>query len=117
MIRALGVFVVVLAATPATAEQENAKRPAPARRGKAKAAPADDAAPIDEVPGDGEGEAEPSPEEIEASLPPHINGPKLVDLAYNIEIDLPEGMVLFERAEARKMLEEGGSDGENVRAI
>jgi uncharacterized membrane-anchored protein len=59
---------------------------------------------------------EPTPEEIEASLPPHINGPKLVDLGSNIEIDLPAGMVLFEHAEAKAMIEQSGGDGGNVRA-
>lgn len=55
-----------------------------------------------------------TPEEIEAQMPPHVKGPKLVDLGHNIELELPEGMVLLERTEAQNMIRQGGDDAENV---
>ena len=120
MTRALGVFAVVLAvSSPATAEK--AKPSAPAKQSKADKAAKEKAAAkqAEEEAAEAEAaeDAAPTPEEIEASLPPHIKGPKLVDLGYEIEIELPEGMILLERAEARKMIEEGGGSGENVRAV
>src|SRR6185312_14970402 len=107
MMRALGVFVVLLVmATPAGAEKA-AKKPAPAKQAE-PAPPAEDAPPAGSDATGSDDEKPLSPEEIEASLPPHINGPKLVDLGHDVEIDLPAGMLLLERAEARKMLEKGG---------
>ncbi len=100
----VGVFVALLAlmatASADTKKTKKAAEPPPP--------------PIEEVATDVE--REPTPEEIEASLPPHINGPKLVDLGNNIEVDLPEGMVLFEHTEAKALLEQSGASGENVNA-
>jgi uncharacterized membrane-anchored protein len=48
--------------------------------------------------------------------PPHIDGPKLVDLGHDTEIDLPAGTVLFERAVAQELMRKGGDDVENVAA-
>lgn len=111
MTRVLGVLLVVFAvAGTAVAEKRPANR-------------SDEQAPADEMAADGSDaelapdEAEPTPEEIEASLPPHINGPTLVDLGHEIQVDLPAGMLLLERDEARKMLEKGGDDAENVLAV
>jgi uncharacterized membrane-anchored protein len=107
MMRALGVFVVLaMVATPATAEKAAKKKPAKA--------PPPVEEPVAEQPAE---DPPPSLEEIEASLPPHLKGPKLVDLGHEIEIDLPDGMILLERAEARKLLEKGGDSGENALAI
>ena len=116
MTRALGVFVVLLVmATPAAAEKA-AKKPAATKQAE-PAPPAEDA-PLAGSGAEGSDADKPlSPEEIEATLPPHINGPKLVDLGHDIEIDLPAGMLLLERAEARKMLEKGGDYTENVLAV
>jgi uncharacterized membrane-anchored protein len=117
MTRALGVFVVWLAMmATATAEDKAEKQPAkPTAKAKSPKQPPPEAAPPAEE--EAAEDAELTPEEIEATLPPHINGPKLVDLGHNIEINVPEGMLLLERAEAQKMLAEGGDFTDNVLAI
>lgn len=53
----------------------------------------------------------------EPELPPHIVGPKLVDLGNNTEIDLPDGMILLERTEAQKLLRQMGNSPEDTVAI
>lgn len=45
---------------------------------------------------------------------PHIAGPQRVDLGDGIGIDLPAGVVLYEKAQARAMLEAWGSHTEGV---
>lgn len=91
---------------------------AEAKPGKAAtSAPTPEPAPADTAPAEAEGNTAPTPEEIEASLPPHLNGPKLVDLGHNIEIDLPAGTLLLERKEAQEMLREGGGQADDVLAI
>lgn len=131
MIRALGVFAVMMAlATPATADQAADKpvakkadpKKADAKKAAAKKADAkqDTAVDPDAVDDSAEGADEDkpmTPEELEASLPPHIKGPKLVELGSNIEVNVPEGMLLLERAEARKMLEQSGDFTDNVLGI
>jgi len=141
MSRALGVFVVLFAlATPASAQKE-AEKPAATKPDGKKATPpkpdakktaakkadatkadakgaAKDGEALDEAAPEGsDADAPLTPEEIEASLPPHVNGPKLVDLGSNIELDLPAGMLLLERDEARKMLEKSGDFTDNVLGI
>jgi uncharacterized membrane-anchored protein len=109
MTRALGVFVVLLAFVSSAAADKKADKKA-----KAKPAPEQKVEPQEEVAD----EDKPlTPEELEAQIPAHLKGPQLVDLGSNIEIDLPANVLLFERAEARKMLEEVGDSGENVLAI
>jgi uncharacterized membrane-anchored protein len=109
MTRRAGVIAVVLAVVCLDAAAKPAKKPAqpppPPPPAEEPAPPADDA------------ERPLTPDEIEASLPPHINGPKLVDLGHDIEIDLPAGMLLLERTEAQAMLREGGGSAENVLAV
>jgi uncharacterized membrane-anchored protein len=125
MTRRVGVLVVVLAVLATSAFGETV---AP-EKAQSKAAPTKKAAPktgtkapeakkqepVEEPapPAD----AEPTPEELEAALPPHINGPKLVDVGNNIEIDLPAGMILFERAEAKAIIEKGGGHADSVNAL
>lgn len=113
MTRVLGGLVVLLAVAT-TAGAEKAKKPAPARQ-EAKPAeppPGEETAPAEE------GEDAPlTDEELEAALPPHLKGPKLVDLGSNIEIDLPADFILLERTEARKLLEQGGDFTDNVLGI
>ncbi|HEU4615539.1 MAG TPA: DUF2167 domain-containing protein, partial [Kofleriaceae bacterium] len=106
-----------------TASAERAKKSA-TKQADAKAAkqPAADDSAAELADPDAEQAAEGAdpeltPEEVEASLPPHINGPKLVDLGHDIQIDLPAGMLLLERDEARKMLEKGGDDTQNVLGV
>lgn len=50
-------------------------------------------------------------------MTPHIVGPQHVDLGNNTAVDLPQGMVLFERTEAQAMLREGGSSPDGVVAM
>lgn len=123
----MGVLVAVMAllATSAFAETvapENApskaapaKKATPATKTGKKAPPAKQA-PVEEPPAPA-ADAEPTPEELEAALPAHIKGPKLVDVGDNIEIDLPEGMILFQHTEAKAILEQSGDHADNVNAI
>lgn len=57
---------------------------------------------------------EPEPEPDPLAELPHVKGPKLVSLHAEIEIDLPEGAILVERDQAKRMIEEGGGDGRGV---
>jgi uncharacterized membrane-anchored protein len=122
MTRALGVFVVLMAFTTTSIADETAEKSAPAEKAEAKQAKkpkkgAKKVAPPVEEPAAEEEDRPPTEEEIEAALAPHLKGPQLVELGSNVEIDLPAGVLLFERAEARKMLEQVGDDGENVLGI
>lgn len=90
---------MLVLAMAGTAVAEKAKADKPAKSAKAAPAPAPAAPPA---------EAE-APEEDEEAAPeepgmPHITGPQRVELGHQIEIDLPEGAVLFEREQAREML-------------
>lgn len=59
--------------------------------------------------------AEPAAPEEE--LRPHRRGPATIDLGDGLELDLPEGQILIERAEAAKMLVEMGEDPSGILAI
>jgi uncharacterized membrane-anchored protein len=48
-----------------------------------------------------------------ASLP-HVVGPKRVDLGHNAQLDLPAGMVLFERAVAQDLVRKGGGAADHL---
>ena len=50
-------------------------------------------------------------------LPPHIVGPKHVDLGNHTAIDLPEGIVLLERTEAQALLRKAGEPADGVVAM
>jgi hypothetical protein len=81
----LGVIVALLALV-STASADKAKTKAPPSKAKAaeKAPPpADTTAPDGSDAADGSADADP------LANVPHINGPKLVDLGNNNEIDLP----------------------------
>jgi len=45
---------------------------------------------------------------------PHLEGPRLVDLGSSIELELPAGFSLLERAQARAVLEKMGNEAANV---
>jgi uncharacterized membrane-anchored protein len=49
--------------------------------------------------------------------PPHVTGPHLVELGDDTEIDLPAGMILYERADARRLLRTIGEPSDDVLAI
>ena len=113
MTRRLGVLVALCAlAATASADKPKAKKAAP----PAKADKAPVQAPADEQPDDDAAEDGSAAAEDE-QMPPHIEGPKLVDLGNDIEIDLPAGMVLLEHDEAKKLIEKGGGTGEGVVAL
>ena len=63
--------------------------------------------------------AEPAPGAADPAdqLPPHIDGPKLVDLGNSSEIDVPAGMVLLERDIAAKIIESEGGNSQGVSGI
>ncbi len=119
----LGVLAAVaLVTTTASADQKadgkakpaaKASTKAPAKAGKdAKQPAADDAnaaaVPADDLDGAG-GSGAPAEQ-----LPEHITGPKTVDLGNDAQIDLPEGMILFEAPVAKKLVESGGGTGDHV---
>lgn len=95
---------------PATRAEATAKR---AEGKQAKAPPVVEEPVVEEVAAD-EPAGEPSEPGAEEAQIPHVPGPKLVDLGHEIEIDLPEGFVLFERAQAQEMARQGGNDADYV---
>jgi uncharacterized membrane-anchored protein len=102
MLKRVGVIiaaVVFVSGAPATAKGKQAEAP-----------------PVVEEPVAEEPVAEPGAEAAAMPDIPHLEGPKLVDLGHDIEIDLPEGFVLFERAQAQEMVRRGGNDGDDVLA-
>jgi uncharacterized membrane-anchored protein len=110
------VALCALAATASAGKPKAKKAPPPAKADKAPAqAPADDQ-PTDDAADDGATDAG-SAGDVEAQLPPHVTGPKLVDLGADIEIELPAGMILLEHDEAKKLIEKGGGTGEGVVAL
>lgn len=89
------------AADPRAADAKGAERPEPADPDHA----------VPGKPGDATAEAD------EDAIPAHIVGPKHVDLGDNTAIELPEGMVLFERAVAQELLRKGGDPPDGVVAM
>lgn len=119
-LREATLFTVILgmtAATTADARSAPAKpaRPPAADPKNAEAKPAEQpAAAGDTAPGQpGDAAAEAGAD----TIPPHIVGPKHVDLGDSTSIELPEGMVLFERAVAQDLLRKGGDPPDGVVAM
>jgi len=119
-LREATLFTVILGMTAAaTADARPAK---PARAAKppaadpkaAEAKPAEQPAAADDAAPGKPGDAA---AETAEQLPPHIVGPKHVDLGDNTSIDLPEGMVLFERAVAQDLLRKSGDPPDGVVAM
>jgi len=112
MTRRLGVFVALLAfASTASADKPKPKTP-PAKTKADKAPP-----PADTTPPDGSDAADGSADADPLANVAHINGPKLVDLGNNTEIDLPAGMILFEHDVAKKIVEKDGGNGDSIAAM
>jgi uncharacterized membrane-anchored protein len=111
VIAVLVAFVATASAQGAETKAENAKPSAKQKQDAKKKPPAPPPEPIAEAAGD---DAPLTEEEILAGMPPHVRGPKLVDLGHNVEIELPEGLILFERAEAQRIVQQGGGSAENV---
>jgi uncharacterized membrane-anchored protein len=76
----------------------------------ARAAAATEAAPAPEA-------AEPEAAEAEDELPPHLVGPRVVDLGHGVEIDLPAGAQLFEHEVAQQILRAQGDAHEDALAM
>lgn len=118
-LREVTFFVVVFGAAAVAAADTKPTKATPAKaqhaKGEAKptAAPAEQPDPATPDPAADQA-AEP---EDRAPLPPHIVGPKRVDLGNNTAIDLPDGLVLFERTVAQDLLRKGGDPAEGVVAI
>jgi uncharacterized membrane-anchored protein len=85
---------------PAAAEPKTAERSAPA-------------APERPDPAAEEDQDDPAAE----ALPPQIVGPRTVDLGHNTTIDLPEGFILIERAQAQEIARKAGNSAEGLVAL
>lgn len=113
----LGITAAATAdARPAKSEPATITKPAAdPKAADAKAAERTEATTPDDAapgkPGDAAAEAG------EDTIPPHIVGPKHVDLGDNTAIELPEGMVLFERAVAQELLRKNGDPPDDVVAM
>jgi uncharacterized membrane-anchored protein len=117
----LMVILGVVAAASADARPKPGQAPKPPaadpkaadlKAGDPKAGKPDDAAPG----GSGDAAAEASEADKDA-LPPHIVGPRHVELGDHTAIELPEGMVLFERAVAQDLLRKNGDPPDDVVAM
>jgi uncharacterized membrane-anchored protein len=129
-LREATLFTVILGMTaaatavakPARSEPAKAAKP-PAADAKAADAKAADAKAAERPDRPGSGDAtsatpdDAAAEPDEDKIPPHIVGPKHVDLGDNTAIDLPEGMVLFERAVAQELLRKNGDPPDGVVAM
>ncbi|HEX7841845.1 MAG TPA: DUF2167 domain-containing protein [Kofleriaceae bacterium] len=106
------------AAAVAAADTKPSKAP-PAKAAHARGEAKPTAAPAEKPdPGTADSAADQAAEpEDAAPLPPHIVGPRRVDLGSNTAIDLPDGMVLLERAEAQALLRKNGDPTEGVVAL
>jgi uncharacterized membrane-anchored protein len=107
------VAMLALAGT-ASAADNKAKKPAPKTEAKNAKKPA---TPPDADAAAGSGSDGSAAEDPEAGLPPHITGPKLVDLGNDTEVEIPAGVILLEKVEAQKIVAKGGDTGENVVAV
>ncbi|HMG54097.1 MAG TPA: DUF2167 domain-containing protein, partial [Kofleriaceae bacterium] len=110
----LSSFVIVGLIAVAGADPKSSKgHPAkPAKAPDARTAERPDpAAPA------GDGKPADAPEAAAEKAPPHVVGPQHVELGNSASIDLPEGMVLFERAVAVELLSKGGESTEGLVGI
>src|SRR5688572_20532625 len=88
---ALVCALLAVATLPAVGEE----------KAKAEKAEGDVIAPAD---GEGDGAEGEAPAEPEGEMLPHKVGPQLVELGSGVQIELPAGFILFERAEAQQIL-------------
>jgi uncharacterized membrane-anchored protein len=118
-LREATLFTVILGMTAAATADARPARSAPAKAAKPPAADpkAADAKPAEQPAAAGDA-APGQPGEAEAdTMPPHIVGPKHVDLGDNTSVELPDGMVMFERAVAQDLLRKGGDPPDGVVAL
>ena len=112
----LGATAVV-GAEPRPPKAEPAKRITPAKQSAvAEPKPAEHSAPAAPERPDPAAEEDQGDLAAEA-LPPHIVGPRKVDLGNNTTIDLPEGFILVERAQAQEMARKEGNSTEGLVAL
>jgi uncharacterized membrane-anchored protein len=103
------VFAIAVVSTTAFAGGNKTH----AKKEPAKTAPPPVAEPAGSAAdGSGDGSAT-----LEEQVPAHIVGPKLVDLGHGAEIELPAGMILFEREVAQDLMRKGGNDVEGTVAV
>ncbi len=110
--RSLGLVVVMLAGVQLAA----ADKP-PAKQKQQPRAATGSAATTRTTTGSADDAGSADAGSDEAAMPPHIEGPKLVDLGNDTEIDLPAGTILFERDVARDFMKKDGNTGDNVEAF
>lgn len=96
----VAVSVVLFVGTASAGKKKPEKKPAPVA----------EPAPVEEAPVEAPPVEEPDPL---ANLP-HVEGPKLVDLGHQAEIELPAGLTLFERATAQDLMRKLGNDADAV---
>ena len=112
------IVATVIMGLPAVAAAE-AKKPAKAPAKNAKKA-AEEAKPAEKPDPTDAAKPDPDAEEADdaaAKMPPHIVGPKHVELGSQASIDLPEGMVLFEKEVTQRILRESGDSPEGSVAM
>lgn len=124
--RVIGGLVVAMAMSGVALADKGKAATEKVPAGKAKAgdagkAPAPDAKADPQAAPPGEAEAEDDEADSAEASPlaslPHIVGPKQVDLGHQAQIDLPAGMILFERTEAQALVRKGGGSGESAVAV
>src|ERR1043166_4935374 len=109
----LGTTAIAAADKPA--KRDPAKKPEPTKPQPAAAANAEKP---DPAAADAANDAADPDDPADATpVPPHVVGPKTVDLGNSTVIDLPEGMVMLERVEAQKLLRDQGEPAEGVVAM
>src|SRR4051812_30659248 len=98
VILGLPVVAAADAKKPAKEPAKAAKKPAGDGKAAEKPDPAADTAKPDDA------KAEDADGDAAGSIPPHVVGPKHVELGQQISIDVPEGMWLFEHEVAQDIL-------------
>lgn len=123
--RTATVLTLILGLSATVTVEAKPTRPSggkPAAEAKAADAKAADAKAAEAKAADAKPDGAPAEAEAEAdteadTMPPHIVGPKHVDLGNSSAIDLPDGMVLFERAVAQDLLRKSGDSPDGVVAM
>lgn len=117
----LGTTSVAAAETRPTIESsrtaKQAADPGKAAKPPAKPAPAAAQAEQPDPGGGGNTDEDGAAQGAKPTLPLHVVGPKRVELGGGAAVDLPEGLLLFERAQAQELSRQMGNSPESVVAI
>src|ERR1041385_4453496 len=62
-------------------------------------------------------EAKAEGSDAEKEEPPHVVGPKHIELGNSASIDLPDGMIMFERAVAQDLMRKSDENAEHIVGI